>query len=402
MPKISGLLNHKPQIFSAALLVLLSGVLLFGPVPAIGSLGGGDFYAYWSASYLLGQGKDFANPDLLLETEQTLTGWNLPFTLVTWNPPWLLALLLPYGAVSFERGKWLWLLTNITIVFVGSIWAWLACTQNFKAGQYVWVAPIIAFLFSSTLLTFIMGQVCGLVFWGLAGFLFWQRRNKPFIAGLFLVFTLVKPHLVYITLPLIMLTILEKRDRRFWAGFLGGILGLTTVVLILRPSFLSSYIQTVGGGNLLSYESPTLGGILDFAFGWYISKFIGFLVLPLAVFLWWRVRKKISLYTLTSFATFASVITVPFGWSYDAIVLLIPLLEMIVWLVEGFFSLKTSIFFAVVLVVLDAATYVLRVEGVNEVYYFWVPMSLAVVYLAMYRHKHSSIKSLPPEYITGS
>jgi hypothetical protein len=389
---------YKTEIAFFIILILLISFVLFGPIPPIGALGSGDFHAYWSASYLLSHGKDFADPDLLFETEKTLTGWSNSFTLLTWNPPWLLVVLLPYTIVSFERGKWLWLLTNIVIVFAGSLWAWLSCVQTEKGRQFLWLAPVIAFSLSATLLAFIMGQVSGLVFWGLAGFLFWQHRKAPVISGIFLVFTLVKPHLVYITVPLILLAMLHQRQWRFFAGFLGSLAALTAVVFALRPSFLISYVQTVGGGNLLYYESPTLGGILDFAFGWHFSKFIGVLILPLALFLWWRFRKQIDLYTLTAVATLFSIITVPFGWSYDAIVLLIPLFQIALWLIEGSFSRQRIVFFASLLVVLNVLTFVRRVRTVNEVYYFWLPIAVATVYLLVHRLKRQAIEdSLLPD-----
>jgi hypothetical protein len=385
---------NKTEIALLIILILLLGFAIFGPIPPIGALGSGDFHAYWSASYLLSQGKDFADPDLLFETEKTLTGWPYSFTIFTWNPPWLLVMLLPYSAVSFERGKWLWLLTNITVVFIGSLWAWLSCVQTKKGRQFLWLAPVVAFFLVATLLVFIMGQVSGLVFWGLAGFLFWQHRNSPFISGIFLVFTLVKPHLVYITVPLILLTMLYQRQWRFFAGFLGSLAALTAVVFVLRPSFLTSYVQTVGGGDLFYYESPTLGGILDFAFGWYFSKFIGVLILPFGLFVWWRFRKQIDLYTLTAVATLLSIITVPFGWSYDAIVLLIPLIQMVAWLKEGAFSRQRIVFFASLLVTLNVLTFALRVRTVNEVFYFWVPIAVAVIYLLIYWLKNEPDKDL--------
>ena len=241
------------KYFSAGLIIALFLFVLAGPIPVPPSMGRGDFRAYWSAAYLLGQSENFADAELLLQTEQAHTQWRQDWAVITWNPPWLLALLLPYTAVSFERATWLWLLTNIAIVFTGSILVWKTAPGHGGSQRWGHLAPFVGLLFLPTMLTLLMGQVNTLVFLGLAAFLFFFNRNQLFVAGLCLVLTLVKPHLVYLTLPVIFLHLLwTRRDYRAAAGLLTGIVALTAVVYLLRPSFMADYLQTVSQGSLLA------------------------------------------------------------------------------------------------------------------------------------------------------
>jgi hypothetical protein len=281
----------------------------------------------------------------------------------------------------FIRATWLWLLTNIVLIFTGSVWVWLASTRGTDAQRLAWVAPLIAFVYSPALITLLMGQVSSLVFFGLAAFLYLEARNSRRLAGASLALPLVKPHLVYITLPIILLQATFKRQWSLLLGLATTLLGLTLLVFLLRPAFLADYARTVGGGSLLNWETPTLGGILAATWGWQGVKLMGIVLLPLAVALWWRGRQAISTRTLVDVTLLLSVITAPFGWGYDAVVLLIPLLQIIVWLVEGRFGRIESVGLVTALLLINAISFYQRSITINELYYFWLPLAIAAIYL---------------------
>ncbi len=381
------------KYLSAGILIALFLFALFGPIPVPRPMGKGDFRAYWSAAKLLAQSENFANESLLLQTEQEHTQWRQEWAVATWNPPWLLALLLPYSLVSFGRAAWLWLLTNIVLVFTGSVFAWQTLAGQSGNQQRSHLAPIIGLLFLPTMLALWMGQVNTLVFMGLASFLFFFNREQFFVAGLCLVLTLVKPHLVYLTLPIIFLHLLwTRRDFRALAGLSVGLVALTAVVFALRPSFITDYTQTVSQGSLLNWETPTLGGILAASFGWQWIKLMGVVILPLTVWLWWHNREHIDLNTWVPATVLLSVITAPFGWAYDVIVLLLPLLQIFIWIAEGRFSRWEAFAWATLLIGINLGAIYQRTFEISEVQTYWVPIALAITYfLAYYRQAKRSI-----------
>ncbi len=348
-------------------------------------MGRGDFRAYWSAAHLLAQSENFADAEQLLWVEQQQTEWQEDFAVISWNPPWLLALLLPYTAVSFERATWLWLLTNIAIVFTGSVLVWKTLSVQDSSQRWSHLAPFVGLLFLPTMITLLMGQVNTLVFLGLAAFLFFANRDQLFIAGLFLVLTLVKPHLVYLTLPVIFLHMLwTRRDYRVLTGLIVAIVTLTTVVFVLRPSFLTDYTQAVSQGNLLAWETPTLGGVLAFSFGWQWAKLMGIIILPLTIWLWWRYRDKFELSIWVQGTVLISVITAPFGWGYDVIVLLLPLLQIVIWITEGRYSRLEAFGWAILLIGINFGAIYQRTLGINELQTYWVPIAFGITYFFAY------------------
>ena len=364
-------------------LIFLAAV--FGPIPVPPSMGRGDFRAYWSAAHLLAKSENFADADKLLAVEQEQTEWEEAYVVATWNPPWLLAILLPYTLVSFERATWLWLLTNILIVFTGSILTWKTFASKENSQRLSHLAPIVGLLFLPTLVTLVMGQVNSLVFLGLAAFLFFVKREQFFIAGLCLVLTLVKPHLVYLTLPIIVLHLLWKQqDYRVLVGSFVGVISLTLVVFIFRPSFITDYTETVSQGSLLAWETPTLGGVLGYAFGWQWAKLMGIVILPLVLWAWWRYREKVNMNIWLPATLLISVITAPFGWGYDVIVLLVPLLQIFIWIVEGQYNRLEAIGWFVLLLSINLVAIYQRTFDISEVQVFWVPIALAMAYFGAY------------------
>lgn len=356
--------------------------IFWGPIPIPDnlSISKGDFTAYWSAAYLLAHSQNFSDSALLMHTEQTLANWDMDFALKTWNPPWLLPLLLPYTLFTFERAAWLWFLTNIFLIFTGAIFTWLACAEDTAVKQKAWIGPLIAVFFAPTLTTLYMGQVNTLVFFGLALALFAEVRERPLLTGFGLSLTMVKPHLAYLTIPVLLLRALYMRQWRIPLGFGVTLLLLTGITFLLRPTFFGEYLASASGGDLLNWVTPTLGGFLMASAGWRWATLMGIIILPVVIVWWWRQRDSIPLAELLQITLLISVITAPFGWGYDVIVLLIPLIQIVVWVLQKSYSGLLTGGFILGLLLLNTMIFYHRTVMESEVEVFWVPVGIAVLY----------------------
>jgi hypothetical protein len=226
-----------------------------------------------------------------------------------------------------------------------------------------------------------VGQITALVLLGLVGFLYFERQGRLFPAGLFLALTTIKPHLAYIIMPIILLDALVRWRWQLLAGFLLPVVGGTAVAFFFRPSFLADYIGLMGSGRVLSYQPPTLSFMLSLWLGWPSLRLIALAILPLCLALWWfKWRKQnIDWLPLTAAMLLLSVMTAPYGWSFDVMVLLVPILLCTVWLAEK----QIQPFQAVILVALFFLANILliyqRSLGVSEEAFFWFPLFLAVL-----------------------
>lgn len=371
-------MSIKPLLTWIVLALAAGSLLAIPPMlpPRIGQI---DFPAYWSASYLLAHGENFGDPARLFQIEKALTTWPEAYPMLTWNPPWLLTLLIPYTWVSFDRAAWWWLWTNIALVFGSAVVLWQISATKARTRRLAVFAPLIAFAYSPTLAALIAGQVNVIVLAGLTGFLFFSAKQQPGRSGAALALTLVKLHLVYITIPLLLLDALRRRQWRMLAGFFGTLIALNAIVFALRPTFLVEYGATVSGSGLLDYVTPTAGGILALVSGWDGFKLMGLAILPAALWLAWRAHAP-ETRSLVYVTLMASVITAPFGWSYDFVILLVPLMRVIVWLIEGGLSRTGVVVIVAVLLVADGVMYYQRVTSPGELYFFWVPFAIAALY----------------------
>jgi hypothetical protein len=196
------LLTVAVALVGAGVCRLLRGGHIALPLPR-------DLLAYWGSARLLFQRQDPYDLEALLELQQR-QGWPGEQPVVAWNPPLLQVLWLPLAALPFPTATAIWLLANPLIIGLGAICAWraLSSASHRFASLYV---PILTFSFAGSVHSMVEGQVICLVLLGLGAFLLLRAQKREFLAGASCVLWLVKPHLVYLLLPLFLLDAGLKR-----------------------------------------------------------------------------------------------------------------------------------------------------------------------------------------------
>ena len=380
-------------LLSLTILVMIVG----GPVLlqrlSLLPIGASDFNAYWSASRLLLQGRNPTDPANMLEMENAHFNPDQDYTMMAWNPPTLWVFMLPLAGLPFQTARVAWLLINVTLAMVACL---MSALLYLPQGR---IAPLLAYLllaasFSPMLLAFLTGQITFLVVFGVAAALFLVKRERWFWAGAALVLTSVKPHLVILVAPYLLL---YMAARRKWVGWLG--LGLTgamcgVVLFALRPSWPVDFMSLLDAPPI-DWATPTLGGLLSLYGAGRWVRFIGLgflLALPGLI----RRPESFSLETSASVLVLLTLPTTFFGWSYDQSLLLIPIAQVVGWLFEPMRpALGRWLLVAAVIAAL-AANMAQRIATTDEVYFFWVPLAWVGIYAAAgYLRRNTSSPSLP-------
>lgn len=363
---------------AAGLLLLILGFSLERlPLTA----GKGDFRAYWSASYLLAHGQNFADENTLLATQHELTGFDKDYAMKTWNPPWVLVWLIPYSWVGFDVAANLWLMTNIMSLLLSVVVSWqMFFPTNDNAQKWLWLPLVTAVLFPSTIVSLLLGQVNLLVLGGLVGFLAFYRQRKDLTSGLFLALTTFKPHLVYLVVPVLLFHSFRQKRWGVLSGFLGLLLSSTAVAFILRPGLVAEYSQGTAAGNLLAWETATFVTFVSLKTGWWWVRLVAVGLLPLVLLAWFYWGEKWNLVKVAQVGTLVSIITMPFGWSYDFVLLLLPLTQVLVWMITKNLPDGEKLILVFVLLGTYVAYYFQRVATPSELYFFWVPLAIAAIY----------------------
>ncbi len=366
----------KNTIFKLASPIILVTLLVLFPLPLPSRVGVLDFRPYWSASFLLARGRDFSDANQLDYIERTLTGWNEPFTMYAWFAPAGHLILLPYTFLPFARAAYYWLLTNIAIVFVSTLLIW-----GTPVSRAIWIPLVAAFSFSMTLLSLIAGQINTLVLLGLAIFLAAEKAGRHYLAGVSLVLTTIKPHLVILTLPLLVLDLLRRGQWRVLAGAAFALGSCGIVLFCLYPAWPISFLNLVISGMDTLRHTPTLNGLLVIAGAYVLGRWLWVAALLLAVLIWWKRGRELDLRTMIDASLLGGIIVSPLGWSYDQIMLLFPLLRILDWVAKGVLSRKSSVAVVVTLIAANALSFYERILSPNEVWFFWVPLVIVAVYI---------------------
>jgi hypothetical protein len=161
----------------------------------------GDFVEYWTAGHLLLRHQNPYDFAATLAAEKAL-GWTGALPLIAPNPPWAIPLVAPLGFFHSYTAAWLvWFLVMGACVALSS---WMLMDLYFgniripEISASVTHRALFAFTFFPTLLCLQFGQIAPLVLLGVTGFLWFEERNSPVLAGMALALTAVKPHLVYL------------------------------------------------------------------------------------------------------------------------------------------------------------------------------------------------------------
>lgn len=380
------------NIAKMALVILCAVAFLMMPISLPNEVGAVDFRPYWTSSFLLAQGRDFGDLSNLDTIERTLTGWREPYTMQAWFAPMGNLVLLPYTLFSFPRATYYWLITNIAVVFFSATLLW------HKTKVKLWVPLVVTFGFSSIVESLYVGQVNTLVMLGLALFLFFQEEKHEYAAGASLILTTIKPHLVIFALPLLILDITWRKQWRALAGFTSTLILCSILLFILYPFWPISFWQVVTSGMSGFREAPTIPGLLVHA-GQAYGKWLWIIGLFLAILGWWKLKKGLDQRILIDSSILIGMLISPIGWSYDQIMLLIPLLHVLEWIMSGFLTKQVTIAITLILIVTNLTSFYEHTFSISDVWFFWIPLIVMSIYLVAWKQIQAGIINIPS--ITG-
>lgn len=175
-------------------------------------------------------------------------GMVMTLSLVSWRPPpWLLATVLAWSLLNYHEAR-----------------------------------------------AVIIGQFAVFGFFVLAGTLFLLKQRCYLAAGLLFVLLTIKPTLIFLAAPFLLLWAATRRRWRFVLGFLGGTAFLTLVSLLIWPTWIGDWLGRVG-----SYPEYTAGQGLVWllthrafpGLGQMGEAIIVTLLVAGMLYVWWRIMR---------------------------------------------------------------------------------------------------------------
>lgn len=368
-----------PKWLLASVFVLIL-VLVAGSIWDITSttaFGENDFVGYWSATYLFHNRQNPYDQGLMEITQNTKLETSQDATIMAWNPPPLFVFLLPLASLSFLQAKFVWLIINLLIVIASSMML-IEIYYPTKNSKFVIVSLLFALLFPPVISGLYMGQVTFLVLFGLVTSMYLIKKGMWFWAGMALILTTIKPHLVILSLIYLLIYMAQQRKFSGWGGLLAAGLICITILFLYRPQWINDFLG-LSKNAPVSWATPTIGGLLSSAGITESARYLIFIFLPLPIFLAWQYTK----YSMQFSIALLTLITIPvtfFGWNYDQSMLLIPIILVFSWLTQSKTSIQRA--FAVSLIILSLAINIyLRALSTNDVFFVWIPLSWWLIFI---------------------
>jgi len=308
-----------------ALLVILAGIIFISQRVSVFPLH--DYLEYWSAGRINLTGGNPYSPEQMIDLQHQI-GRIQSDALMMWNPPWLLALAMPFSIIAYPVSRMLWFLLELLVLFLSADMLWQIYKGNPKQR---WIAWIVVLSFGPTLHTLKLGQITPVILLGSVGFLYFLQKEKSFWAGVMASFILLKPHLLYLFALAVLLWILKSRNWKLLAGGLAGI--ILPFILASLPNFhlLSQYLYAIRNYPPEDWQTATLGTPLRFLFGqdlFFLQFLPSILGAAWLLIYWIRNNKKWNWSTALPLIIVVSTATAAYGWAHDVAIIVFAAVQI--------------------------------------------------------------------------
>lgn len=271
-----------------------------------------DYISYWASGKLLlsGQNPFSANEILKIERSQ---GYPDARALIMRNPPHALGLTLPIALLPARAGLIVW----SCMAFGCVLWSVKALN----------VAPndrILCFIFAPVLGSFTLGQSSPFLLLGLVMFLACCEK-KPWVAGGGIAMLTIKPLLFLCFWPVLLVYLLDR--RKYQIVFSGAAWLAVSLLLVFAfdPAAWSQYAAMIRNEHIQTEFLPTLAVLLRLAIKGapFNVQFLPSLAASVCCIWFFFLHRDDWDWTRHGLVVlFATVITSPYTWPTDEIVLL--------------------------------------------------------------------------------
>jgi hypothetical protein len=289
-----------------------------------------DFVRHWAAGKLFLSLNDPYSTFQIQILQDQATGSSSQSEVINtiYISPWSIFLVAPFALLDYPMSRMAWLLFSIILVIISSELLWKTYGGP---PQKKWLSWVIAFTFSPTISVLEKGQTGILVLMGLAGFLYFEKLRKYFLAGAFAALITIKPHLVYLFWPALLFWSIHRKNWTVLLSCALTLLAASVLTAIINPQTFQYYFNNVRYHSPLMWATPTIGGYLRYYFFgveqfWpqYVGPVIGLIFF---IFYWMKEKLAWSWRNNTPTLVFASTITSFYSWTYDQVVLLVAVIK---------------------------------------------------------------------------
>ena len=288
-------------------------------IALVGNPAGKDYIAYWSAGRLLVTHHDPYLREAVAALERSV-GFVGPDPAIMRNPPWALFLAWPLGFMPPVAGLILWMAAALAAVVVTLRVFHIAARDR-----------ILGFCFAPVYASLAVGQSSPFLLLGFSLFVFCYEA-QPWLVGASLLLMAIKPHLFLVLWPVLLLDCLYHRRYRVLVGASVTFALACSFALMLDRHIFGQYVAMLGRAGLDDEFVPTPAKLLGLMLAPHHPRmqFVpAVFAAAWALGFYWKRRRQWSFRTDATPLLLLCLVTSPYTWMTDEIVLLPGVLMML-------------------------------------------------------------------------
>jgi len=317
-------------IVNLALLGLLVWFLASHEQKIRSSVATRDSIQYWATgTLLLHHGNPYSVTAVqALESSQ---GYPAARPLMLRTPPWSVWMVLPTGLLN---SFWAWVIW-LAILFSSLVISMRISWRMYGSGPRPPTAFLLAgYLFAPVAACLVAGQMGMVLLLGVSLFLLFEQ-DQPFLAGAALLIPMAKPHIFALLWPILVIWVIARRRWALLFGAATAFLFANVIAIALDPSIFQHYREMLDQQAIQKEFIPALSGMLR---GMFFRRYFWVQFVPTglglfwSVWFYWKNRQAWSWRSHGPAVLIVSLLTTPYSWMTDEVVLLPAILQATLWL----------------------------------------------------------------------
>jgi hypothetical protein len=355
-----------------------------------------DSIVYWVAGkLLLHRQNPYSVPGVqALENSQ---GYRAERPLVLRTPPWSLWMVLPLGLLNSYWAWVVWLAILLASLVISIRISW----QMYGDGPRPPPAFLLAgYLFAPVAACLVAGQMGMVLLLGIALFLLLEEE-RPFLAGAALLLPMAKPHIFAPLWPVVAVWLIARKRWSLLGGFAAAFLAANSIAVALDPAIFRHYREMLQQQAILHEFIPALSGMIRAIF---FRRYVWVQFVPMGLGLLWSARyywKNLQIWNWRLHGPallVVSLLTTPYSWMTDEVVLLPAILQSVLWLNRAKLKVRSQLVILLfvcldLLLLLIVRAQIPPATGI----YFWS----ILVWFSWYWYARSIARSVPGKVLSS-
>lgn len=292
-----------------------------------------DFFKFWLAGYVTKLGQNPYSTEIWVDGHNLFGASWIPELTYIYPLP-LSLIFVPFALLPLYQAFIMWdVLTQFMIVI--SVFLLLRLSPKIQIKHFIFLVLVGLILSRPTITTLVNGQISGFLLVVITYVLYCWQRGKWRQGTAFLPILALKPNLGIPIISLLLIYLIRKKEK---SSLIAG--GISAFVLLLvgfiqNPCWMFEFWDA--SINKLSNSfgfSPTIWGVSSFLCNYDLNCTIAYgsgicvLIIGAYVYLFMRKTQVLSPMIVIGISTTVMLLVTPYTWTYDQLLLLIPILSL--------------------------------------------------------------------------